>query len=245
MGALHIFLVCMQMGKGVLNFKMLRLFLFLGLIYIPSKTYAGYPSCPSFMVGFGYGGTDEYVGELNYRQCIEHCTKLKLYDGEINGVTIPRLSNTGCFCERNMKKIGRSSKYMTCYLRDVVTVSLHLTISEDTHPTTSSVSLPRASCVVVRLKDPHSGRTTHKEVKKFWRTTTVATSSPYVVKLSVNRGSVHVGHVVEGVVKLKCPAAWWKSKPQNGDLVPSSERVVVEKNEGGGFCVELELKRYS
>merc|ERR1712013_82484 len=201
-------------------------------------SFRGYPPCPSFMVGVGHGGTDEYVGPFTYRKCIQHCTDMRKNDKSVNGVTMP-LHGTGCFCEHNMTSIGKAAHYKTCYLKDMVTLSLNIVLSD------ALDAFPFGSCLIVKLKDS-KGKTKHHKLKRFWAAQSVPknfVSRGITFEFKFSKDAFKVGFTAEALLKIVCPHGWWRAKPEDGDFVHMGTGVVT-KNAEGNVIVNLKMQKF-
>ena len=68
------------------------------------------------MSGDGAGGSEVKIGDQTGQECINACKERKKTDATINGVTIRKDGNNGCWCEKKMSYVTGSSRYKTCYL---------------------------------------------------------------------------------------------------------------------------------
>ena len=69
------------------------------------------------MDGDGDGGTEVSVSGVKGKACIDACLEKKKTDASINGVTMWKADQDGCWCERNMNTIDTSkSTYRACFL---------------------------------------------------------------------------------------------------------------------------------
>ena len=79
------------------------------------------PSCPSFMIGDGEGGTEEKISSLlKGKDCVDECRRRRKKNNSINGVTTYKDGRPGCWCESNMNTVSKSRdsirEYQTCSL---------------------------------------------------------------------------------------------------------------------------------
>ena len=72
-------------------------------------------SC-TFSPGDGTGGSEVNIGSQTGSECVRACMRLKETDDSINGVTVFQNQREGCWCEKGMKEVSRSSTYKTCFL---------------------------------------------------------------------------------------------------------------------------------
>ena len=73
-------------------------------------------------MGDGTGGTEVKISKtLTGRNCVRECRLRKRTDNSINGVTVFKDGSGGCWCEKNMKSVKKTTptdkKYKTCLLK--------------------------------------------------------------------------------------------------------------------------------
>ena len=74
-------------------------------------------TCPKFVAGDGVGGTEIKISTtLTGERCVKECMSKMKNDKEINGVTIRKDGKPGCWCEKKMNRVSKSSTYKTCLI---------------------------------------------------------------------------------------------------------------------------------
>merc|ERR1719336_2949598 len=69
-----------------------------------------------FVTGDGIGGTETKIGEFTGDECVEKCRLARF--AHYNGVTVKKDGSAGCWCEKGMTGVKKSSdSYKTCFIR--------------------------------------------------------------------------------------------------------------------------------